>query len=138
MYEHEEYYYFCAVDDVSAQCVISPDLTNLTIADGLTRDVEFHCQCMDGNARWLFSNGILAPTQNLNIPPAVLYIADGFDSSDAGTYTCSPSNMLNDPSRDTITLSAGSEYVAMYIVINIYYLAEHYTHNQCNYIIASM
>ena len=62
------------VDDVSAQCVISPDLTTLTIANGLTRDVEFHCQCMDGNARWLFSNGTLAPTQNFNIPPAVLRI----------------------------------------------------------------
>ena len=75
---------------------------------------------MDGNARWLFSNGNLAPTQNLNIPPAVLYIASPFDTSDAGTYTCSPNNMLNDPSGDTITLSARSEYVAMYIfVINI-------------------
>ena len=110
LYEDEEYYYyFCAVDDVSAQCVISPNLTTLTIANGLTRSVEFHCQCMDSNARWLFSNGTSAPTQNFNIPPAVLFIADEFVSSDAGTYTCSPNNMLNDPSRDTITLSAGSE-----------------------------
>ena len=108
----------CTVDDVSAQCVISPDLDSLTIADGLTRSVEFHCQCMDGNAMWLFSNGTLAPTnQSLNIPPAVLYIADGFVSSDAGTYTCSPSNMLNDPSRDTITLNAGSTYVHSYIIL---------------------
>ena len=113
LYEHEEYYYFCVVDDVSAQCVISPNLTTLTIANGLARDVEFHCQCMGGNAMWLFSNGSSAPTQNFNIPPAVLYIAPPFDSSDAGTYTCSPNNMLNDPSRDTITLNAGSEYVAI-------------------------
>ena len=72
---------------------------------------------MDGNARWLLSNGTSAPTQNLNIPPAVLYIALPFDSSDAGTYTCSPNNMLNDPSSDMITLSANtqSEYVATYI-----------------------
>ena len=97
MYEHE-YYYLCTVDDVSAQCVISPDLDSLTIANGLGRDVEFHCQCMGGNARWLFSNGTLAPTQDLNIPPAILYIALLFDSSDAGTYTCSPNNNVNDPS----------------------------------------
>ena len=105
---------------MSAQCVISPNITTLTIADGLTRAVEFHCQCMDGNARWLLSNGNSAPTQNLNIPPAVLFIADGFGSSNAGTYTCSSNNMLNDPSDDTIILSAGSEYVTTYIfVINI-------------------
>ena len=77
---------------------------------------------MNGNAMWLLSNGSSAPTQNLNIPPAVLYIADEFVSSDAGTYTCSANNMLNDPSRDTITLSAGSEYVAIYVVINIFYI----------------
>ena len=103
--------------DVSARCVISPNLTTLTIADGLTRDVEFHCQCMDSNGmritgtRWLLPNGNAAPTQDLNIPPAVLYIASPFDSSDAGTYICSPNNMANDPSRDTITLNAESEYV---------------------------
>ena len=129
LYEHEEYYYFCAVDDVSAQCAISPDLDSLTIANGLVRSVEFHCQCMDGNARWLLSDGTSAPTQNCNIPPAVLYIADEFVSSDAGTYICSPNNMLNDPSRDTIILSAGSEYVAIYIVINIYY-QQNSTHTQ--------
>ena len=106
LYEHEEYYYFCTVDDVSAQCVISPDLTTLTIANGLTRDVEFHCQCMDGNAMWLFFNRTSAPTQNLNIPPVVLLLAIPFDISNTGTYTCSPNNMRDDPSRDTITLSA--------------------------------
>ena len=71
---------------------------------------------MGGNAMWLLSNGNSAPTQDLNIPPAILFIADEFVSSDAGTYTCSPNNMLNDPSRDTITLSTGSEYVATYLL----------------------
>ena len=69
---------------------------------------------MGGNAMWLLSNGNSAPTQDFNIPPAVLLIADQFDSSDAGTYTCSPNNMLNDPSGDTITLSAGSESTYCY------------------------
>ena len=79
---------------------------------------------------WLFSNGNLAPTnQSLNIPFAILYIADQFVSSDAGEYTCSSNNMLNDPSRDTIELIAGSEYVATYIfVINIQ-TATKYTSN---------
>ena len=75
---------------------------------------------MGGNAMWLLSNGNSAPIQNFNISPAVLFIADEFVSSNAGTYTCSPNNMLSDPSRDTITLNARSEYVATYIfVINI-------------------
>ena len=61
--------------------------------------------------RWLLSNGNAAPTQDLNIPPVVLLIASPFDSSDAFTYICSPNNMANHPSRDTIALSTGSEYV---------------------------
>ena len=104
--------------DVSAQCIISPDLNTLTLAVGLVRDVEFHCQCMDVNgmmitgSRWLLSNGNAAPTQtNVNIPLAVLYITGPFDSSDVGTYICSPNNMANNPSSDTITLSAGGECV---------------------------
>ena len=66
--------------------------------------------------RWLLPNGNAAPTRDFNIPPAVLYIANSlvnryrFDSSDAGTYICSPNNMTNDPSRDMITLSIGSKY----------------------------
>ena len=122
LYEH----YICTVDDVSAQtiCAISPNLDTLTLADGLARDVEFHCQCMDSNGmmitgtRWLLSSGSSAPTQNVNIPPAVLYIASTFDNSDAGTYICSPNNMTNNPSRDTITLSTGSEYVASYLKLS--------------------
>ena len=118
MYEHEEYYYFCTVGGVSAQCVISPNLDRLIIADGLTRDVEFHCQCIDGNASWLFSNGSSAPTQSFNIPPVVLLLASPFNDDDDGTYICSANNMLNDPSRDTISLILRSEYVAIYVVIN--------------------
>ena len=80
----------CTVDDVSAQtsCIISPDFDDLTIADGLQRDVEFHCQCIDSNGmmitgtRWLLANGNAAHTQNLNIPPVVLYIAMPFDNPD--------------------------------------------------------
>ena len=75
---------------------------------------------MGGNARWLLSDGTSAPTQNLNIPFTVLLLPSPFDSSDAGTYMCSPNNMINDPSRDTITLSTGSEYVATYLCC--YYL----------------
>ena len=104
--------------DVLAQCVISPDISTLTITDGLVRDVEFHCQCMDDNGmmitgtRWLLPNGNAAPTQNVNILPAVLYIAMPFNNiPDAGTYICSPNNMANDLSRDTINLVTGSEYV---------------------------
>ena len=63
---------------------------------------------------WLLSNGTSAPTKDLNIPPAVLYIANQFDSSDAGTYICSPNNMANDPSRNTIALIAGSEYLLIW------------------------
>ena len=117
---YEHHYYLCTVDDVSAQtsCVISPDIASVTIADGLTRDIEFHCQCMDDNGmmitgtRWFLSDGTSAPTQNFNIPPAVLLIASRFNNTDAGTYICSPNNMQNDSSRDTITLSTGSECVA--------------------------
>ena len=65
--------------------------------------------------RWLLSDGTSAPTQNASIPPTVLFIPNPFDNTDAGTYICSPNNMQNDPSRDTITLITGSEYVIYYI-----------------------
>ena len=88
------------------------------IRNSLARDVEFHCQCMDNvngmmitGTRWLLPNGNAAPTRDLNIPSAILYIAMPFNSSDAGTYICSPNNLANHPSRDMITLSTGSEYV---------------------------
>ena len=75
---------------------------------------------MGGNARWLLSDGTSAPTQNFSISLAILFIAGRFGDSNAGTYTCSPNNMQNDPSNDAIELMTGSEYVATYIfVINI-------------------
>ena len=64
--------------------------------------------------RWL-SGGTSAPTQNFNIPPAVLLLSSPFDNNDAGTYTCSPNNMQNDPPSDRITLSTGGEYVAIFV-----------------------
>ena len=70
--------------------------------------------------RWLLSDGTSAPTQDLNIPPAVLLLPSPFDNTDAGTYICSPSNMQNDPSRDTIDLSTGSMYSFVYIHVCIY------------------
>ena len=125
--------YTCTVDDVSAQCVISPNLNNLTIANGLGRDVEFHCQCMDSNGmmitgtRW-FHNGSAITTQNavtssitapyqINTTPITLYINAPFttDRSHTGIYTCSPNNMATDPSRDTIDLTIASEYTLIFI-----------------------
>ena len=136
LYEHE-YYYFCAVDDVSAQCIISPNLDSLTIADGLTRDVEFHCRCMnsDGMIMW-FHNGSSLPTQNaitssvtapyqINTTPITLYINAPFttDRSLTGTYTCSPNSTFPTiPPGDAITLDAESKYVAM--CVYCYYLAD--------------
>ena len=119
--------YLFLICDVSAhgQCVISPNLTALTIANGLTRDVEFHCQCMDSNrmmingTRWLLSNGNSAPT-NVSFPPSILYIAGPFYNS--GTYICSPNNMTNNPSRDMITLTTGSESApctAKFVIIKL-------------------
>ena len=59
--------------------------------------------------RWLLSNNSAAP-RNVSFPPTVLYITRPFvDDPDADMYICSPNNMANDPSRDTITLSTGSE-----------------------------
>ena len=56
------------------------------------------------------TSSITAPYQ-INTTPITLYINGPFttDHSHTGTYICSPNNMTNDPSRDTITLSVGSE-----------------------------
>ena len=67
--------------------------------------------------RWLLSDGTSAPTQDFNIPPAVLLLPSSFDNTDAGTYICSPNNNQNDPSRDTIALNTGSKYVVMYVCV---------------------
>ena len=130
------YYYLCTVDGVSTQttCVISPNLDTLTISNGLVRDVEFHCQCMDSNGmmitgtRW-FHNGSSVTTQNaitssitapyqINTTPITLYINAPFTTnhSHTGTYTCSPNSMFSaSPPGDTITLNTGSEYDCLYI-----------------------
>ena len=64
-------HYFCTVDDASAQasCVISPDLATLTIRDGLVRNVELHCQCMDDSgiitgASWFYGSTLLDSQSN--------------------------------------------------------------------------
>ena len=124
LYEHY-YYYPCTVDDVSAQtsCVISPNLTNLTIRDGLVRNVELHCQCMDSNGiitgtRWFAGNTLVAqndsdrPYSTTNTVPSRFLFSAPFTNADSGTYTCSPNDTF--PTRqpgDAITLIATSEYV---------------------------
>ena len=135
-------YCLCTVNDVSAQtnCVISPDLDTLIIANGLQRDVEIHCTCMDDNGmmiagtRW-FHNGSSIPTRNarsssittpyqINTIPIKLYINNPFttDRSHTGTYTCSPNSMSSaSPPGDTITLNAESEYHTMYIYGYLFY-----------------
>ena len=73
--------------------------------------------------RWLH-NGTAVPTRNaitssitapyqINATPITLYINSPFTTnrSHTGTYTCSPNNMANNPSGDTIFLSVGSECV---------------------------
>ena len=127
-----QYYYLCTVDDVSGQtsCVISPNIATLTIADRLERDVELHCQCTDDNGMMItgttwFHNGTSVTIQNaessnittpyqINTTPTTLYINAPFttDHSHTGTYTCSPNSMSSTPPGDTITLNAGSKYIA--------------------------
>ena len=118
---------FCTVDDVSAQtsCVISPNLTTLTIRDGVVRNIELHCQCMDDNGiitgtRWFAGNTLVSqsdsnrPYSTTNTVPSRLMLNMPFTDADSGTYTCSPNNMFPTiPPGDVITLSAASEYVAM-------------------------
>ena len=71
--------------------------------------------------RW-FHNGSSVTTQNarnssitapyqINTTPITLYINAPFTTnhSHTGTYICSPNNMANDTSRETIDLIAGSE-----------------------------
>ena len=118
-------------DNALAQtsCVISPNLTTLTIWDQLARDVELHCQCRDHNgmmitgSRWFFGNTLVSQS-NTNSPystntiPNRLIIASPFTSSYAGTYTCSPNSTFPPgPPGDAIALSVESEYVAIAICI---------------------
>ena len=95
------------------------------IRDGLVRNIELHCQCIDGNGiitgtRW-FTGNTLVSQSNSNRPysttdtvPSRLNFSAPFTNADSGTYTCSPNNMFpTTPPGDAITLSAASEYVAM-------------------------
>ena len=123
-----KYYYLCTVDDVSAQtsCVISPDLTALTIRNPQGRPIEFHCQCMDGNGiitgtRWFAGSTLISQSDtdrpySTNTVPSRLIFSSPFTDADIGTYTCSPdSTFPTIPPGDAITLSTGSEYVRSYI-----------------------
>ena len=120
---------FCTVGDVSAQtsCVISPNITTLAIRDGLVRNVELHCQCMDENGMittgtsWFRGSTLFTGTlDDPNLPtdaPSILFIASPFTSSVAGTYTCSPDSTFPTmlPPGDAITLTTGSKYITTYI-----------------------
>ena len=118
---------FCTVDDVSAQtsCVISPNLTTLTIRDDLVRNVELHCQCMDGNGiitgtRWFAGNTLVndtgRPYSTTNAVPSRLNFSAPFTNADSGTYTCSPNDIFpTRPPGDAITLSTASEQLCSYV-----------------------
>ena len=119
------YYYLCTV---KTSCVISPNLTSLTIRDTLIQDVELHCQCMDDNGiftgtRWFLPDmTTIVSTDSSNRPystgtaSSTLIITGTFTNSDTGTYTCSPNNTFpNIPPGDDITLNTASEYVCTYV-----------------------
>ena len=93
------------------------------------RDVELHCQCMDSDgmmiagARW-FYNGRMVPIRTTqtttsgaiyqinNTTRNILFINQEFTgSSHAGTYTCSPNDVLYSTTSgsDNITLNADGE-----------------------------
>ena len=116
--QYDNYLYI--VNDVSAQtsCLISPDFNMLTIRDGIERDVELHCQCMDDNGiingtRWFLPDMSIVPSDNSSRPystgtaPSRLIFTSPFTNSDIGTYTCSPdSTFPTIPPGDNITLNA--------------------------------
>ena len=120
VYHVDSLYYFCTVS-AQTSCVISPDLDMLTINDGLRRDVELHCQCMNDNGivsgtRWFLPNTSVVSTDSSNRPystgtaPSRLIIASPFTSADMGAYTCSPDCSF--PPQDSITLNAAGKYVS--------------------------
>ena len=116
-------YFLCTVGDVSAltSCAITPDLDMLTIRDGLVRDVDLHCQCMDDNGiingtRWFLPDMSIVSTDNSNRPystgtaPSRLIFTSPFTDSDAGTYTCSPNSTFPTMQpRDNITLNVAGK-----------------------------
>jgi len=74
---------------------------------------------MDGNGTIItgtswFRNGV-SVTGTANLPtdaPNILLIAMPFNSTNAGTYTCSPDSIFPTiPPGDNVTLNAGSKYI---------------------------
>ena len=126
------FYYLCTVDDVLSQasCAVGPNLPFLRPNNRLGLPVELHCQCMYDNGtmitgtRWFRGSNLVEardsqnPTRNpyyITGVPSRLIIAPRYSSTYDGTYTCSPdSTFPTGSSVDTITLIAGSEYVAIY------------------------
>ena len=65
--------------------------------------------------------GTLVDTNLPNDAPSILRIASGFNSTNGGTYTCSPNSTLPTiPPGDNITLTTGGEYIAVFIAGCIY------------------
>ena len=131
MYKHE-YFSFCVFNDGIAQsCVISPNISSLTIRNRLQRDIELHCQCVDvkgiplTGARWFSGNNLILAQSGqsdnrnpyyIDDVPSRLIIASGtFMGSLATTYTCGLSDIA--PPRDTIILNdGGGEYIMIIYV----------------------
>ena len=101
------------------------------------QNIELHCQCMNSDgmiitgARW-FYNGTIVPFgttestsgaiyQNNSIARNILFINQPFiRASHAGTYTCSPNDVLS--SGPQITLNAtSSKLLYVYVYVNNYY-----------------
>ena len=131
MVEHQNCYNCLCTVDAQANCVISPNMTSLILRDGLYRDVEFHCQCMDDNGMtttgtsWFHDGTLITTTLNdTNLPtdaPSILIILMPFTNTDTGTYTCSPNNTFPTvPPGDNITLYAECEYIYSYVYLLLY------------------
>ena len=113
------------------------------------QDIELHCQCMDGNGMTItetswFHNGssVTTTVNDTNLPtgaPSIVFIAGPFNGTGSGTYTCSPdSTFLTLPPENNITLTIGSEYIAIYSCSYLSNDTQTNTPNQYNYIVSSM
>ena len=128
------YLFYSHTDDVvsaRANCVISPNLTSLVVAEGLLQDVELHCQCMDDNGiitkpTWFFGGSLVNTQENanddaplwrqqiytINTVPNTLMVRRVFLMLHRGIYTCAPTRTSRTrPSADTITLTAERKYI---------------------------
>ena len=93
----------------------------MTIRNGLIRDVELHCQCMDDNGiitgtRWFLPNMSIVSNDSSVRPYSTgtatnrLIVAMPFTNSVTGTYTCSPgSTFPTITPGDNITLNTEGE-----------------------------